>query len=318
MKKLSIIVPVYNVERYLLRCLDSLYAQDLEEDEYEVIVVNDSSLDGSLAIAENFSREHSNVKVVTRPNGGLSAARNTGLEYATGEYVWFVDSDDWIESNCIPELYAFATENALDVLSFNRIKVTEGGRQYGRREGIPNEKKVFSGPDFLCEMTSVSPGAWCYIVKKSLLDEHRLRFYEGILHEDNEFTPRLFFYAQRIAFWDYVAYFYFQRNGSIMRSANYAKRSADMLKVADSLFEFASLNCEKCSKVYNVITNKAYSMFLQSLTFAPHDFDEDIYNRRSCYPITLNMNMDIRTMFKSLLANCSLTAYKRINSLLKS
>ena len=117
--KLSIIIPVYNVEQYLKTCLDSVLHQNIAISEYEVIVVNDSSPDGSLAIAEEYARKNSNIKIVTRPNGGLSAARNTGLEHALGEYVWFVDSDDWIEENCLSRLLSIATLESLDILCFN-------------------------------------------------------------------------------------------------------------------------------------------------------------------------------------------------------
>ena len=115
MISLSIIIPVYNVEQYLPRCLDSVLQQDIPYEEYEVIVVNDGSPDSSLAIAESYARRYPNVKVVTRQNGGLSAARNTGLEYAKGEYVWFVDTDDRIASNCIRYLCNYAKDNKLDV-----------------------------------------------------------------------------------------------------------------------------------------------------------------------------------------------------------
>ena len=96
---LSIIIPVYNVEKYVEKCIRSCENQDIPKENYEVIVVNDGSPDGSLAIVERLANEFSNIKVINQENKGLSMARNTGLEAAKGEYVWFVDSDDWIEEN---------------------------------------------------------------------------------------------------------------------------------------------------------------------------------------------------------------------------
>lgn len=98
MVKLSIIIPVYNVELYIEKCLQSCLSQDIPYDEYEIIVVNDGSPDGSLAIAESIAKTTTNMTIISQKNGGLSAARNTGMSVAKGEYIWFVDSDDWIET----------------------------------------------------------------------------------------------------------------------------------------------------------------------------------------------------------------------------
>ena len=97
--KISLIIPVYNVEQYLEKCLLSCLDQDLPQSDYEIIVVNDGSPDGSLAIAERIAATATNITVVSQENGGLSAARNTGLEIAKGKYVWFIDSDDTIKKN---------------------------------------------------------------------------------------------------------------------------------------------------------------------------------------------------------------------------
>ena len=105
MKRLSIIIPFYNVEQYITQCLDSVYAQDIPEEEYEVICVDDCSPDNSIAIVEEYAKQHSNLIIVrNKYNRKLGGARNAGMEVATGQYVWYVDSDDYISENCLAYL----------------------------------------------------------------------------------------------------------------------------------------------------------------------------------------------------------------------
>ena len=113
MAKVSIIIPVYNVESYLRRCLDSVVNQTLKD--IEIILVNDGSTDGSLAICEEYAKNDDRIKIITRKNGGLSAARNTGLDNATSEYIGFIDSDDWVDTNFFENLYNTAIEKNCDV-----------------------------------------------------------------------------------------------------------------------------------------------------------------------------------------------------------
>lgn len=108
MYKVSIIIPVYNVEIYLTRCLDSCLQQDLSYDEYEIIAINDGSTDNSLSILQDYADRYPNLKIVNQDNRKQGAARNRGIEIATGDYIWFVDSDDWLEPNVLNYLYQSA------------------------------------------------------------------------------------------------------------------------------------------------------------------------------------------------------------------
>ncbi len=121
-KALSIIIPVYNAEKYLAECLDSCLNQDIPAEDYEIICVNDGSTDGSAEILERYAREHSNVRFITQPNGGVSVARNTGIDAARGEYIWFVDADDLIQRNCLAGLRRRLGEAPVDKLSFGHYE----------------------------------------------------------------------------------------------------------------------------------------------------------------------------------------------------
>ena len=123
--KLSIIIPVYNVEQYIDECLHSVTSQGRTEDDYEIIVVNDGTLDNSMDIVDRYVCQHENISVIHQSNSGLSIARNTGLQHACGEYVWFVDSDDWIAEDALSFLFPLL-DNGIDVLAFplNLVRIT--------------------------------------------------------------------------------------------------------------------------------------------------------------------------------------------------
>src|SRR5690554_3713943 len=126
MIKISLIIPVYNVEKYLEKCLNSCMNQDISEEEYEIIIVNDGTKDSSLSIALKFEQKYKNIKVYSQENQGLSAARNKGLSLAKGEYVWFIDSDDWIKENCLKSITDKCFKENLDALAIAAANVIDG------------------------------------------------------------------------------------------------------------------------------------------------------------------------------------------------
>lgn len=315
MIQLSIIIPVYNVEQYLAKCLDSVLHQNIAISEYEVIVVNDSSPDGSLAIAEEYARKNSNIKIVTRPNGGLSAARNTGLEHALGEYVWFVDSDDWIEENCLSRLLSIATLESLDILCFNLLISYADGRNDKYSIKTQKSDKVLQGKSFVCDV-KMPPAAWVALYKRSFLLSNGLKFYESILHEDQEFTPRAYYLANRIMYVEDYVYHYFQRPGGIMKSPN-PKKATDLLKVCESLYLFAINNIEKNSEAFKEFMckiNFAYNQTFYAFNKTHHRFEDW---KIICYPLQVNRRMKLTDRIKYRIMNLSLPLYYFIYKMAK-
>lgn len=309
MIKLSIIIPMYNVEQYIGKCLDSCLSQDLSKDEYEIVVVDDGSPDNSSRIVEEFMKRYSNIRLINRENGGLSAARNTGIREAKGEYVWFVDSDDWIEKNILKYLMSEIYKNRLDALCFNLMLVYSDGlsKSYHIKHGT--NEKVFKGDEFLC-VVDMPPAAWAAIYKKNFLIKNSLYFYEGILHEDQEFTPRAYFLANRIMFVDKVCYYYFQRVGGIMKSKQNHRRCMDLLTVADSLNEFTDKYIAKHTKVYDIFSEKINFIFSQSLAYYEKSvFPLDKYREKVYYPLRTSEQTSIKNRLKYCLANISLSLY---------
>src|SRR5690606_37960744 len=116
--KLSVIIPVYNVEKYVAQCLDSVLDQNFEPNDYEIIVVNDGSTDGSLAIVQDYANKHKHIKLIDKKNGGVGSARNCGMDHAQGKYIYFIDSDDYLIPNCLNVLVDTCERHKLDVLTF--------------------------------------------------------------------------------------------------------------------------------------------------------------------------------------------------------
>lgn len=240
--RLSIIVPVYKVESYLRKCIDSLLQQDLTEDEYEIVLVDDGSPDSCGTICDDYASNYPNIKVVHRPNGGLSAARNNGIDVAMGKYVQFVDSDDYLEPNVLKTLVDKMEAEDLDVLRFNYQNINEHYEVFEpnkvSKPFADYRDEICDGLTFLTERLSFACYAWQFLVKRTLLAE--CRFAEGIYFEDTEWTPRLLQKASRVNSTDLMVYNYLMRMGSITQSVDEKKKRKvldDKLLLVDSLKE---------------------------------------------------------------------------------
>lgn len=217
-KQLSVIVPCYNVAGYVERCIESLVHQDIDSDAYEVLLVDDGSTDGTDAICDRYATQYPQIKVIHQPNAGQGAARNTGLDHATGEYIFFVDSDDFIAENCLKQLVNIAKANSLDVLTFSTQQVVDNADSARPVADKPlNEVNVVSGIDYL-QTNGWLANVWWYIAKHSSVEDRHLRFPVGHMLEDISFSLELLLSADRIAKDDAVCYYYVQRPQSIMHN----------------------------------------------------------------------------------------------------
>lgn len=227
MTKLSIIVPIYGVEQYLRKCVDSLLAQDLSSSEYEIILVDDESPDACPHICDEYATTCKNIRVVHRKNGGLSAARNSGIEIAKGEYLMFVDSDDYIEPNVLKGLLEQVERDNLDVLRYRLQYVNPQYEVYNPYKTDPFRGNDYSevptdGVYFLNFRMSTACYAWAFVLKRELLDG--CIFTPGIYFEDTDWTPRMLCKAKRVASTNTVVYNYLQREGSITNAVNRSKQ----------------------------------------------------------------------------------------------
>jgi glycosyltransferase involved in cell wall biosynthesis len=263
--KFSVVVPVYNVEAYLTDCLKSLLTQDFAD--FEVICVNDGSTDHSREILSEWESKLPQMKVIDRANGGLSAARNTGLAAATGDYVVFVDSDDWVESSMLSRLAEETRDE--DMLCYACRKSDSGttdtllpertdGWSYYNRHALEHREVAF-----VC--------VWQRCYRRQFLIDNSLYFREGILHEDNEFTPRACLYAKSINVIPDVLYNYRVRPGSIMTTRGLRSKES-LITIGNELSElFSNENGIDKTIVYQALT-QCYQM-----AFVNNTHEEDQY-----------------------------------------
>lgn len=233
MIQLSIVIPVYNVEGYLAKCLDSVIVPGLEG--YEIIVVNDGSTDGSGTVAADYAAHYpSLIRLIQQENGGLGAARNTGLEAARGEFVFFLDSDDWLRDGAVPEMLEKLKED-FDICIFGMLSVTEAGVILDDIRSCPKE-----GPVALKDFPGLllCPPSGCNkICRRSLFMDSGLRFPARVWYEDLRTMPKLYLMTDRIVADSRQWYVYLQRSGSIINSAN-LQRNLELIDAIEDLSQY--------------------------------------------------------------------------------
>ena len=221
--KISVIIPVYNVENYLRQCLDSIINQTLKE--IEIICINDGSTDSSKQILEEYALKDERIKIINQKNKGVSAARNTGIDAATGEYIGFVDSDDWVKLDAYEKLYNKITREDVDIVFSRYNYVFEDGRI----EHNPNHFKELdeikiNSIDENLELLKISPSIWTKIFKKSFILDNKIRFPEGVLAEDLFFIVQYLLKANGIVYLNnYFSYNYRIRDSGEEKSISETK-----------------------------------------------------------------------------------------------
>ncbi|EOC7459406.1 glycosyltransferase family 2 protein [Vibrio cholerae] len=243
----SVIIPMYNIEKYIGETIESVLFQSLKD--IEVIVVNDGSKDGSLDIAKSYTFDP-RVRIISQDNKGLSEARNTGLKYSRGKYVYFLDGDDLIEKDTLHDLYDLAELNKVDLINFDaeafydRSYIGDARFEYKRR--MPRiENNAISGKEFI-EVCDDNDGFYrssvCLLfINKSFLDENKLNFMKDIIHEDELFTFTALAKSKMVM---YVPKCYFKRrirNESIMTSEKTIKNIDGYISVAEELKSLGSV-----------------------------------------------------------------------------
>ena len=303
--RLSIVLTVYNKEQYLRRAFDALLAQEGTSDgDYEILVVNDGSTDGSSAIIEEIARENKRIRVLSQKNQGLSMARNNGVDAAQGEYVWFVDADDIISSQSV-KLICEAIASQPDVIPI--YAKTEGVDIV--RNAIPVDVKT--GKDILVCGRWQQCGVF-YIYRKSFLLDNNLRFMPGVYHEDAEFTPRMLYAAKSIKVIPEVLYTVYRDPDSITQIPR-AKRAFDYLTVAESLSRFVVDKGKAGTSIGNAIDgytaqdiNNAFFVISQNNKNEQKKLNDVYYSKRD----VLNRALKAAPQFKYKLESCLFSIFQ--------
>lgn len=227
---ISIIIPVYNAEKFIDRCIASCYRQDISTDNYEIIVVDDGSEDGSREKLNRWCESSPNMRLVLKPNGGLSSARNAGWACCRGEYVLFLDADDYLSDNVFGYLCALISSHQPDAIVYGSADDDCGDEEVGshnlqRRPPFTMEG-IMSGKTFMSRY--IYDGATYALWNRSCWNKYGFRFKDGIYHEDSELIPRIYYAASRIFVTNSIVYNVYANPDSITRKKNY-NRAFDYL-----------------------------------------------------------------------------------------
>ena len=259
--KLSIVVPIYNVREYVAKCIESCIVQDVSKEDYEVVLVNDGTKDDSMSVVEQIDWRETQHQIIHQENQGLSAARNTGWHHAKGEYVWFVDSDDWIEANCLSAL--LPQLDGVDVVSVNSYFYEFDNRQERLNSTIVARNGRELTTQSFCVMVPL------YIYRKAFFNRIGFAFKVGIHHEDSQFSPRALYLAESVKCYNQPLYHYYQRKGSITQSFS-SKKIYDLLTIFSDLWTFGSTVVRKEDRKlwcrYNLSSSVAEALRLSQQT----------------------------------------------------
>lgn len=261
--KYSFIVPVYNTQKYLQKCLDSLVNQTYNN--FEIIIVNDGSTDESKKIIDKYFKKNNNIIVINQENQGLSIARNEGVKKSNGDYIIFVDSDDYVEKDLLKQVNNNIED--VDVLRFQVIE--ENKESINCSEESFEKTKGKLAFEKMCNYKYLEP-AWCYAIKTSYYKKNKFEFKKGMYHEDYGLIPLVIYKANKVKSINYLGYHYIIREGSIMTSNDYEKT---LKKANDTFKQYLDLrNYSKCygernnyddyylSYITNSVINKAKTL----------------------------------------------------------
>ncbi|MGL5125783.1 MAG: glycosyltransferase [Fusobacteriaceae bacterium] len=284
MPKISIVVPIYNVEKYLEQCLQSLYELEIDK---EIILVNDESPDESYKLIEKYKNLYpTETLIVNKKNGGLSSARNAGLKVATGEYISFIDSDDWVDTEKYQDFIKKVILDNVDIGLGNTKYYYDSTEEYGetffRGQKIKDEK-IKTGEQYIIDsfedslrvdilkVDSLRVEVCDDMYKRRFLLDNKLLFKEGLLHEDQEFTMKVLVKASEVKYYDIPFYLYRQREGSIMHTTN-IKNDIDLSKIARMILKNIDGNKEK--EINHIIYFRAYFFYKESM-LKIHELDRE-------------------------------------------
>jgi glycosyltransferase involved in cell wall biosynthesis len=267
MVNVSVIIPCFNVENFVFHAVNSVLNQSLRNS--EIIIVDDGSTDETLKLIQQLSEQSKRIKIITKSNGGLSTARNEGLLAATGEYIVFLDGDDWLRNDALEKLYKKAKDENLDVLIADTLFYYSDDHMdliYKR----PKHFETFgisSGIDCFIELkrnNCYAPMAVNQIYKREFLIKNNLNFYHGLLNEDELWTPQVLCKAQRVNCMEFPFYYYRQRNNSIMSSEISSRKIRDNLFIASELINLIKTNSN--AELTGWIWVKAYELYFRAIT----------------------------------------------------
>lgn len=284
--KLSIVIPAYNVEQYIGNCLDSIFNQQIEKDLLEVIVVNDGSKDGTEDIIKKYANKHSNLIYIFQENQGQSVARNVGLKKATGDLIWYVDSDDATTENSIQTIFSFFEKYPhADFLTFDRIhyNMANGTKSYckswgGRKSSKDTYEKLLNG--FKANEVLVASVPWFHVFKRDFLIHNNLFFTPKLLNEDDELRMRLFFFTKEVRYIPFAHYIYSAMRPGSLTTVNHTftmKSAESSIKTIENWKKFEK-DYVKTKEQRQYVNSFIKSKYQSLVLLAARKQNKDLFN----------------------------------------
>lgn len=313
--KFSIVIPIYNVVNYLERCVKSVISQTFHD--IEIILVDDGSTDGSSELTDLLKEQDERIRVIHKRNGGLSDARNVGIDQATGDYIVFLDSDDYISTKLCQALsnHIASLQPTPDIITIHGATITNekvtAHLEYSYKDII-----CISGPSFLkreLSRGSMYMASWLSVFNRSFLNKNHLRFKKGLLHEDEEFTPRAFLLAKHVSNSGILGYYYVFRNNSITNHKNYELNAQHINQITYELETlYHSIHDPVLRKLLlNSLVTKRLNLYQQGKLIG--NKYHDLYDNE----FLLRNSHTLKNQLKSRLFTLDPSLYYRINKAYK-
>lgn len=311
---LSIIIPLYNVENYISQCLQSIIDQKLPYEDYEIIIINDGSIDNSYNVAKKFAENYAHIHLYDQENRGVSATRNKGIDLAKGNYLWFVDSDDYISTNTIDKLITITYKHELDIVEFGMV------RSQSRSKYLPNKQidtsseiTIFNGKEYISSK-NFNDSSCVYLFKRKFIVESDIRFFEGkTICEDMLFNAMIIPHVERIAYIPADIYRYVinpnsawtRRDSKAFRKSIYdlvfiASKYAEITyKYQDEGFNITILK----SKLQNVLFNIPKRLLISDLSIYETNKIIKSLSSSNIYPMDIYKGKDKYRKYLTVLFN---------------
>ena len=285
---ISIIIPVYNASRYLRKCIDSILSQSFKD--FELILINDGSTDESLAICKDYEKRDNRITVISQTNRGVSAARNKGLDIAKGEWITFIDADDYLLDNALSILYERAITTGADLVLANALKLKNG--KFSELHNLKNEVL----PNAIMSIKHFA--LWGYLFKADIIRKYGLKFIEGLAYsEDRIFIYQMAYYCKTIAFCEIAVYVYCVNEISACSSPDGVRKACHHIDASFYLCKFSQIYRNDNKSIYNYLNRQSRHLVKLGL----YQFIENGFSWTNLFEIKKVYNNRFGDNFKTLL-----------------
>jgi glycosyltransferase involved in cell wall biosynthesis len=293
--KLSILIPMYNAKNYIGNCIESLVNQDLSEDDYEIIIIDDGSEDNSVDLVNTYAKKYKNINLYQEPNSGAYTTRNKLLKYAKGDYIYNLDADDYIVKNCLATLLGIAEANQLDVIGFDTVETTNLEQLETSKSLKKTIVEYCTGKELIVNHVHFRHEVWWYFIKRDFMLNHKMSFNDNEYNADVMFTLEVLLKSNKVGYLPIDLHRYVQTQDSLMRSKNF--------DITQKRIEYIQMMIGNSSQLINRIKKDSNSdVLLKTMRY-----------RRDVFTFFNILNM-LRNPFSLDYVKAKITAFKTVDA----